>query len=43
MFGLQFFIRHHVKGVSLTPAGQSFVAAARNLLAHAEELTQQAS
>jgi DNA-binding transcriptional LysR family regulator len=42
-FGLQFFIRHHAKGVSLTPAGESFVAAARNLLAHADELTQQVS
>lgn len=43
VFGLQFFIRHHAKGVSLTPAGQSFVGAARNLLAHAEDLMQQAS
>ena len=42
-FGLQFFIRHHAKGVSLTPAGQSFVAAARNLLAQAEDLSQHAS
>ncbi|MCW3479425.1 LysR substrate-binding domain-containing protein [Neisseriaceae bacterium JH1-16] len=43
VFGLQFFIRHHARGVSMTPAGQSFVAAARNLLIHAEDLMQQAS
>jgi len=43
VFGLQFFIRHHARGVSLTPAGQSFVAAARNLLTHAKDLMQQAS
>ncbi|SCK29503.1 LysR family transcriptional regulator [Vogesella sp. LIG4] len=42
VFGLQFFVRHHAKGVSLTPAGQSFIAAARNLLSHADDLMQQA-
>jgi DNA-binding transcriptional LysR family regulator len=42
-FGQQFLIRHHAKGVSLTPAGRSFVSAARNLLAHADEMTQQVS
>lgn len=41
-FGLQFFVRHHARGVSLTPAGQSFIAAARNLLHHADDLQQQA-
>ncbi|MFC3532060.1 LysR substrate-binding domain-containing protein [Vogesella facilis] len=41
-FGLQFFVRHHARGVSLTPAGQSFIAAARNLLSHADDLMQQA-
>ena len=42
LFGLQFFVRHHARGVSPTPAGQSFIAAARNLLLHAEDLEQQA-
>jgi len=38
LFGLQIFIRHPARGVSLTPAGQCFVAAARNMLAHADDL-----
>ncbi|WP_018149758.1 LysR substrate-binding domain-containing protein [Leeia oryzae] len=42
VFGIQIFIRHHAKGISVTPAGQSFIASARNLLAHAEDLTHQA-
>ena len=32
-------IRHHARGVSLTPAGTTFVAQARSLIAHAEEVT----
>lgn len=42
VFGLQLFMRHHARGVSLTPAGRSFIAAARQLLKQAEELTPQA-
>jgi len=37
--GLQLLIRHHARGVSLTPAGNTFLARARSLLAHAEEVT----
>ena len=37
--GLQLLIRHHARGVSLTPAGSTFVAQARSLIAHAEEVT----
>ena len=37
--GLQLLIRHHARGVSLTPAGNTFLAQARSLLAHAEEVT----
>jgi DNA-binding transcriptional LysR family regulator len=32
------FVRHHAKGVTLTPAGHSFVAAAKSVLAQAQEL-----
>ncbi len=37
--GLQLLIRHHAKGVSLTPAGNTFLTQARSLIAHAEEVT----
>ena len=37
--GLQLLIRHHARGVSLTPAGNTFLAQARSLIAHAEEVT----
>ena len=37
--GLQLLIRHHARGVSLTPAGSTFAAQARSLIAHAEEVT----
>jgi DNA-binding transcriptional LysR family regulator len=40
--GTQLLIRHHAQGVSLSPAGSRLVAAARNLLTHAEELQRQA-
>lgn len=43
VFGLQLFIRHHAQGLSLTPAGRRLFASARELLAHAEELTQDAA
>ena len=36
---LQLLIRHHAKGVSLTPSGSAFLARARSLLAHAEEVS----
>ena len=32
------FLRHHARGLSLTPAGKRLFAEARGLLAHAEEL-----
>ena len=38
VFGVQCFVRHHAKGVTLTPAGHSFVAAAKNVLAQAQGL-----
>ncbi|MBT5226558.1 MAG: LysR family transcriptional regulator [Proteobacteria bacterium] len=39
VLGLQLLIRHHARGVSLTPAGNTFLAQARSLIAHAEEVT----
>lgn len=36
--GLQIFIRHHAQGVSPSPAGLGFLAEARNLLTHAQDL-----
>jgi DNA-binding transcriptional LysR family regulator len=41
-FGVQLLVRRHAQGVSLTPAGRRFVAEARSLLAHADELKQSA-
>ncbi len=41
-FGLQCFVRHQAKGVTLTPAGKSFVAAAQEVLTMAEELQHRA-
>jgi DNA-binding transcriptional LysR family regulator len=38
VFGVQCFVRHHAKGVTLTPAGHSFVAAAKNVLEQAQGL-----
>jgi len=47
VFGIQCFVRHHAKGVTLTAAGQSFIVEARevlekasNLQRHARELTE---
>ena len=37
----QLLIRHHAKGVSLTPAGEEMVSHCRNLLSHAEEINAQ--
>ena len=42
IFGIQCFVRHHAKGVTLTPAGKSFVEAAREVLALAADLQQRA-
>ncbi len=39
-FGINFFVRHHAKGVSLTQAGARFFRAARRLLADADRLDQ---
>jgi DNA-binding transcriptional LysR family regulator len=36
--GLQLFIRHHALGVSVSPAGRRFLAEARNLIAHAQDV-----
>jgi DNA-binding transcriptional LysR family regulator len=36
--GIQLFIRHHAQGVSPSPAGLRFLAEARNLLTHAQDL-----
>ncbi|WCT73076.1 LysR family transcriptional regulator [Sphingomonas naphthae] len=37
-FGVQLFFRHHAQGLSLTPAGQRFLIAARELLQQAGAL-----
>lgn len=39
----QLFVRHHAQGVSLTPQGSRLLAAARNLLHHAEDFQRQAA
>jgi DNA-binding transcriptional LysR family regulator len=36
-FRVQLFIRHHAKGLTLTPAGERVLVEARSLLAHARE------
>ncbi len=36
--GLQLFLRHHARGLSLTPAGPRLLGQARQLIAHADEL-----
>lgn len=43
MLGIAIFMRHHAKGVTVTPAGQRLVQEARALLRHAEEFTKLAS
>jgi DNA-binding transcriptional LysR family regulator len=42
VFGIQCFIRHHAKGVSLTPAGHLFVKEARDVLFRASNLQKRA-
>ena len=41
--GIQLFIRHHARGLSLTPVGEDFLRNAKALLHHAEELQTIAS
>lgn len=38
IFELQFFIRHHAQGLSLTPAGKRFMREASQFMMHAHEL-----
>ncbi|MGA7325386.1 MAG: LysR family transcriptional regulator [Rhodomicrobium sp.] len=42
MLGITIFVRHHAKGVTLTPAGQRLINEARLLLKHAEEFSKTA-
>jgi DNA-binding transcriptional LysR family regulator len=42
MLGVIIFVRHHAKGVTLTPAGQRLINEARLLLKHAEDFTKAA-
>ena len=42
VFGVQLFVRHHAQGLSLTPAGRRLHGASRELLVHAEDLSQDA-
>ncbi len=42
VFGVQLFVRHHAQGLTLTPAGQSFLRAVKLFLQQAEELQQMA-
>jgi DNA-binding transcriptional LysR family regulator len=42
VFGIQCFVRHHAKGVTLTAAGQDFVAEAREVLNKASNLKRRA-
>ena len=42
LVGVQLFIRHHARGVTLTPAGEHFVKEARLLLKHAQDFAQSA-
>ncbi len=41
--GVALLLRHHARGVTLTPAGAHVVAEARALLRHAEDFVQSAS
>ncbi len=41
-FGVQLFVRHHAQGLTLTPAGQSFLRAVKLFLQQAEELQHMA-
>ena len=41
IIGFQLFIRHHALGVSPSPQGKRFLAEARNLLSHAQDLRRE--
>ncbi|NUU22332.1 MAG: LysR family transcriptional regulator [Streptomycetaceae bacterium] len=41
-FGVQLLVRHHAKGLSLTPSGERFLSEARGLLSHADEMAASA-
>jgi DNA-binding transcriptional LysR family regulator len=43
VFGVELFLRHHARGLSLTPAGRQFALEARGLVAHADDLAQHAA
>jgi DNA-binding transcriptional LysR family regulator len=40
--GVQLLLRHHARGLTLTPAGRDFLAEVRNFLAHGAELVESA-
>lgn len=40
--GLSLFVRHHARGLSLTPSGRRLLVEARSLLAHAEDVSDAA-
>jgi DNA-binding transcriptional LysR family regulator len=42
VLGLQLFVRHHARGLSLTRAGARFLSEAQSFLAHADELAEAA-
>jgi DNA-binding transcriptional LysR family regulator len=42
VFGIQCFVRHHAKGVTLTAAGKSFIVEAREVLERASNLQRRA-
>ncbi len=42
MLGITIFVRHHAKGVTLTPAGQRLIVEARLLLKHADDFSKTA-
>lgn len=42
-FGIQCFVRHHARGMTLTPAGRLFVEAAREVLMLADDLRHRAN
>ncbi|MQA09041.1 MAG: LysR family transcriptional regulator [Pseudonocardiaceae bacterium] len=39
-FGVQLFLRHHAKGLSLTRTGERFLTESKSLLGHVSELTE---
>jgi len=43
IIGIRLFIRHHASGVSPSPQGRQFLAEARNLLSHAQDLQRESA